>query len=126
MLKGFKDFLLRGNVVDLAVAVIIGTAFGAIVKSVVEDLITPLIGLIFGKPDFSSITLGPVKFGNFLNAAVGFLLVATAVYFMIVLPMKKLQERLKKAEPAPAPAAPPEPSEEVKLLREIRDSLKKS
>lgn len=125
MLKGFKDFIMRGNVVELAVAVIIGGAFGAIVKSLVEDVITPAIGAVVGKPDFSDITLGPIKFGAFLNAVIGFLFVAFAVYFMIVLPMKKLQDRKKAAEAAPAPAAPPEPSEEVKLLREIRDSLKK-
>lgn len=126
MLKGFKDFLLRGNVVDLAVAVIIGAAFGAVVKSVVEDIITPLIGSVAGKPDFGDIMLGPIKLGSFLNALVSFLFVATAVYFLIVLPVKKLQERAKRNEAAAAaPAAPPAPSEEVILLREIRDSLKK-
>ncbi|MCC6621434.1 MAG: large conductance mechanosensitive channel protein MscL [Deltaproteobacteria bacterium] len=122
MLKGFKDFILRGNVVDLAVAVIIGGAFGAVVKSMVEDVITPAIGAVVGKPEFD-IMLGPIKLGAFLNALISFLFVAAAVYFMIVVPVKKLTER-KKVEAA-APAAPPEPSEEVKLLREIRDSLKK-
>ncbi|MCA9513887.1 MAG: large conductance mechanosensitive channel protein MscL [Myxococcales bacterium] len=137
MLKGFKAFILRGNVVDLAVAVIIGGAFGAIVKSLVEDVITPLIGMIVGKPDFSSIIIGGtmgadgkveggIMIGNFLNATINFLLVAAAVYFVIVIPMKRIMERKKAEEAAPAPAAPPPPSEEVLLLREIRDNLKKA
>lgn len=124
MLKGFKEFILRGNVVELAVAVIIGGAFGAVVTSLVKDVFTPLIGVLVGNPDFSTIKAGPINLGLFINALVAFLLVAIAVYFMIVLPMKKYLEK-KKIEPAPAPAAPPEPSEEVKLLREIRDALKK-
>lgn len=133
MLKGFRDFIFRGNVVELAVAVIIGGAFGAIVKSLVEDVFTPLIGLLVDKPDFSSIIIGGtpdgkggvtggIMVGNFLNATISFLLIALAVYLFIVLPLKKYQDKTKA--PA-APAAPPEPSEEVKLLREIRDSLKK-
>lgn len=136
MLKGFKAFIMRGNVVDLAVAVVIGGAFGAIVKSLVEDVITPVIGLVVGKPDFSSIIIGGhldpdgklvggIMIGNFLNATINFLLVAAAVYFIIVVPMKRLMER-KKAEEAAAPAAPPAPSDEVLLLREIRDALKKA
>ena len=124
MFKGFKDFIFRGNVVELAVAVIIGGAFGAVVKSLVEDVITPAIGAVVGKPEFD-VMIGPVKLGAFLNAIISFLLVAFAVYFMIILPMKKLMERKKKDEAIAAPVAPPEPSEEVKLLREIRDSLKK-
>ncbi len=123
MLKGFKDFIFRGNVVELAVAVIIGGAFGAVVTSLVKDVITPLIGKLVGTPDFSSIKIADsILIGSFINALVAFLLVAFAVYFMIIVPMKKFQEMKKKE---PAPAVPPEPSEEVKLLREIRDSLKK-
>ena len=122
MLKGFKDFIFRGNVVELAVAVIIGGAFGAVVTSLVKDVFTPLIGVLVGNPDFSSIKAGPINIGLFLNALIAFLLVAIAVYFMIVVPMKKYQAR--KAQ-EPAPAVPPEPSEEVRLLREIRDSLRK-
>jgi len=124
--------MFRGNVVELAVAVLIGGAFGAVVTSLVGDVFTPLIGKLVGKPDFSSIVFGAgadgkggIMIGSFLNALIAFLFVAIAVYFMIVVPMKKYQERKKKEEPAPAPAAPPEPSEEIKLLREIRDSLKK-
>lgn len=126
MLKGFKDFILRGNVVDLAVAVVIGAAFSAIVKSLVDHIIMPLIAELVGEPDFSSITAGPILIGDFLNAVVNLLLVGAAVYFFIVEPVNKLKARSEKAKAAPAPAAPPEPSEEVKLLREIRDSLKKT
>lgn len=133
MLKGFKEFIFRGNVVELAVAVIIGGAFGAIVKSLVEDIFTPLIGLIVGKPDFSGIVLGGkanaegkieggIMLGNFLNATISFLLIALAVYLFIVMPLKRYQAMT--AAPA-APAAPPETPEDIKLLREIRDSLKK-
>jgi large conductance mechanosensitive channel len=99
MIKGFRDFILRGNVLDLAVAVIIGTAFSAIVASLVGDIINPLIAAIVGKPDFSALTLnihgGVVKYGNFLNAAIGFLLLAAVVYFFIVLPANHLMAKLK-------------------------------
>jgi large conductance mechanosensitive channel len=107
MFKGFRDFILRGNVVDLAVAVIIGAAFNAIVASLVGDVLNPLIAATIGKPDFSTVILhvggGQVKVGNFLNAAIGFLIVAGVVYFAIVLPLNALQARIKK----PAPPAPP-------------------
>ncbi|MDR3750617.1 MAG: large conductance mechanosensitive channel protein MscL [Terracidiphilus sp.] len=106
MLKGFRDFILRGNVVDLAVAVIIGAAFNSIVTSLVTDVLNPLIAATIGKPDFSSVILdihgGHIKVGSFLNAAVSFLIVASVVYFAIVLPLNHLQARLKK----PAPEAP--------------------
>lgn len=125
MIKGFKDFILRGNVVDLAVAVIIGGAFGAIVKSLVEDVITPLIGKVVGTPDFSDIKIADsIMIGKFLNATISFLLVAFAVYFMIVMPLKKLQDMRKKQEIA-APAAPPATPDDVVLLREIRDLLQR-
>lgn len=117
MLAGFRSFLTRGNVIDLAVAVILGTAFSAIVGSLVADVITPLIGAVFGKPDFSSITAGPVLIGNFLNAVVNFLLIAAGVYFFVVVPMNRL---IKKKEVAPPP---PPVSAEEKLLAEIRDLL---
>ncbi len=122
MLEGFKSFIMRGNVLDLAVGVIIGGAFGAIVNSLVADIITPLIGMIFGAPDFSAIKLGALNIGKFLNAVVSFLMVAFALYFFVVTPMNKLQEMSKKNQPEPAPAAPPE---DIVLLREIRDALKK-
>ena len=84
MFKGFRDFILRGNVLDLAVAVIIGGAFGAVVTSLVKDVLTPLIGDLVGKPDFSAIAYNHVMIGNFLNAIISFLMVALAVYFFIV------------------------------------------
>jgi len=110
MLKGFRDFILRGNVVDLAVAVVIGAAFGAIVNSLVSDLINPMIAAIVQKPDFSYMVLtvhgGKIKYGNFLNALIQFLLVASAVYFLVVLPLGKLLERFKPAAAEPPPMKP--------------------
>ncbi len=117
MLAGFRTFVARGNVVDLAVGVIMGAAFSAIVGSLVADVLTPAIGAVFGKPDFSSIALGPVLIGKFLNAVVQFLLVAIGVYFFVVLPMNRF---MKKKEEAPPP--PPITAQE-KLLAEIRDLL---
>jgi large conductance mechanosensitive channel len=107
MLKGFQNFILRGNVVDLAVGVVIGGAFGAVVTALVKDLITPLIAAIVGKPDFSSLgftvnkTLFPV--GDFVNAVVSFLLVAAAIYFFVVVPVNTLMARAKRGEVAPDP-----------------------
>ncbi len=109
MLKGFRDFILRGNVLDLAVAVIIGAAFNAIVGSLVKDILGPLIAAVVGKPDFSALAIdihgGHVAYGNFLNALIGFLLVASVVYFFIVLPMNTIAARAK-ARNAPPPAPP--------------------
>lgn len=106
MLKGFGQFLMRGNVIDLAVAVVIGGAFGAIVTALVKDLITPLIAAIVGKPDFSAIafTINNSKFaiGDFINAVVAFLLVAFAIYFFVVVPMNSVTARFKKPDAAPA------------------------
>lgn len=106
MLKGFRDFILRGNVMDLAVAVIIGGTFGKIVSSLVGDIINPLIGSAVGQPDFSGIVLhvgsGVIKVGSFLNNVIEFLLVTVVIYFIFVLPMNKLLARIKKRE---APAA---------------------
>ncbi|HXB73976.1 MAG TPA: large conductance mechanosensitive channel protein MscL [Candidatus Acidoferrales bacterium] len=107
MLKGFKDFLMRGNVVDLAVAVVIGGAFGAVVTALVKDLITPLVAAIFGKPDFSAIVfeVNGSKFllGDFVNAVVAFLMVATAIYFFVVLPVNTVMARVKRGEVPPDP-----------------------
>ena len=118
----FKEFLLRGNVVELAVAVVIGAAFGAVVASFVENLMTPLIAAIFGKQDFSDLSFtinGSVfRYGAFVNALITFLTVAAAVFFFVVRPYNWLQERRAKGE-----EAPPEPTEEVKVLSEIRDLL---
>ena len=108
MLKGFRDFILRGNVLDLAVAVIIGAAFTAIVNSFVKDLITPFIAAIVGKPDFSALVLnvhgGVITYGNFLNAVISFLLMASVVYFLIIVPANALMARFNKPAPAEAPA----------------------
>jgi large conductance mechanosensitive channel len=108
MLKGFRDFILRGNVVDLAVAVIIGAAFNAIVTSGVKDILTQIIAAVAGKPDFSGVVVKlhgtPIYIGNFLNATISFLIVASVVYFGVVLPLNTLLARFKKPEP-PAPPA---------------------
>jgi large conductance mechanosensitive channel len=107
MLKGFKEFLLRGNVVDLAVAVVIGGAFGAVVAALVKDLLTPFIAAIVGQPDFSAIqfTVNGSKFliGDFINAVVGFVLVAAAIYFFVVTPMNMVMARRRSAAPPPDP-----------------------
>jgi large conductance mechanosensitive channel len=103
MFKGFRDFILRGNVVDLAVAVIIGAAFGNVVNSVVKNIITPLIALAGGAPDFSAIRTGPLMWGNLLNDILSFLILAVIVYFVVVVPVNRLLARLKPAEPPPQP-----------------------
>jgi large conductance mechanosensitive channel len=106
-MKGFKQFLLRGNVVDLAVAVVIGAAFGAVVTAFVKDLMTPLIAALVGKPDFSGfyfeVNGSRFLYGEFINAALAFLLISAAVYFFVVLPINTLIQRYRKA---PAPADP--------------------
>ena len=108
MFKGFRDFILRGNVMDLAVAVIIGAAFSAIIASLVGDIITPLIAAILGKPDFSALVWnvhgGKVKYGNFLNAAISFVMLAGVVYFVLVLPTQYLLKKFKGPEVAEPPA----------------------
>src|ERR1700690_844536 len=109
MLSGFKQFILRGNVVDMAVGVVIGAAFGGVVTALTKDLLTPLIAALVGKPDFSSVsfnlhgTLFPV--GDFINAAVAFLLIASAVYFFVVLPVNTLMTRMHSKDAAPAPTS---------------------
>ena len=107
MIGGFRDFIMRGNLIDLAVAVIIGLAFAAVINSLVSDVFTPLIAAIVGEPDFSGLTLeigdGVIKYGSFLNALITFLLTAAAVYFFIVLPYNQVVERRRRGE---APADP--------------------
>lgn len=136
IINEFKTFIAKGNVVDLAVGVIIGGAFGKIVDSMVKDVITPAIGLLGGQPDFSSIAIGGhtvikdgkqileggIMIGNFINAVIAFLILAAVVFFILVKPMNKLMARMVK--PAP-PAAPPATPEDIVLLREIRDALKR-
>jgi large conductance mechanosensitive channel len=123
VLKGFKEFIARGNVVDLAVAVVVGTAFTALVASLVTNLFTPLIGAIFGVHNFDDLTFtlhGSVfYYGKFLNALIAFLSVAAVVYFLVVLPLNLLAERRARG----AGPAPEEMSDEVRLLSEIRDLL---
>ena len=131
--SGFRDFILRGNVVELAVAVVIGAAFTGVVNALVASVINPIIGAIFGKPNFDelwNITLrhgpkeGPdddaiLSVGHLLTAVVNFLLIAAAIYFLIVLPMNKINERRNRnrvVEPEATPA-------DVQLLTEIRDLL---
>lgn len=103
MLKGFRDFVLRGNVVDLAVAVVIGAAFTSVVNSLVSDVINPLIAAVVHKPNFSYLVMnvghGKITYGNFLNAIIQFLIVAAAIYFLVVLPVQAL---LKKFHPTKA------------------------
>lgn len=103
MLKGFRDFILRGNVVDLAVAVVIGAAFGAVVSSVVTNFITPVIALAGGVADFSTLRTGPVLWGKILNDVLTFLITAATVYFLVVLPVNRLLARFKPSEPEPQP-----------------------
>ena len=140
IIKEFKEFAIKGNVIDLAVGVIIGGAFGKIVDSVVADLIMPVVGLVFGKLDLSNLflVLGNVPagtamtldalrkagvpvfaYGNFLTVAVNFIILAFIIFMMI-----KQINRRKREAPAPAPAAPAPEPEDIVLLREIRDSLK--
>jgi large conductance mechanosensitive channel len=106
-MKGFKQFMLRGNVLDLAVAVVMGAAFGAVVTALVKDLITPIIAAIVGRPDFAGITftINNSKFliGDFINALVSFVLIGAAVYFFVVLPVTKLMARLRRGEAPPDP-----------------------
>src|SRR6476659_9057274 len=102
MLKGFRDFILRGNVVDLAVAVVIGTAFGDIVKALVKDMITPLIGVVGGLPDFSGFKISAngsdFLIGDFVNELIGFVLVAGVIYFFVIVPMNRLLAQIKSGE----------------------------
>ena len=123
MLKEFRNFVLRGNAIDLAVAVVIGAAFGAVVTSLVEDIITPIISIIFGKPGFQDLTVtingAVIRYGAFLNAVFTLVTVGAAVFFLVIKPVNYLMER-RKAGKVPPPAAVPE---DVVLLTEIRDLL---
>lgn len=124
VIKGFKTFIMRGNVVELAVAVVMGAAFGAIVTAMVNDIITPLITAIFGKQDYSNLywTLNKSKimYGAMFNAVLNFLLISTGVYFAIVMPINQLNVRRRKMLGLPEPKAAPS---EIELLTAIRDAL---
>jgi large conductance mechanosensitive channel len=120
MLKGFRDFILRGSVVDLAVAVVIGAAFTAIVNALVADIINPLIAAIVSKPDFSFLTLhvhgGVIKYGDFLNALISFLIIAATIYFLVVLPVNTLLNRFRpKVVAAPTTKPCPECLSEIPI-----------
>ena len=108
MLNGFKKFILRGNVVDLAVAVVIGAAFGTVVTSLVRDIITPILGVFGGIPDFSawSFTINSSTFGigSFINAVLSFIVIAAVVYFLVVLPMNHLMQRFNRGKESPDPS----------------------
>jgi large conductance mechanosensitive channel len=124
MFAEFRKFLLRGNVVDLAVAVVVGAAFGAVVAALVADIITPLIAAIVGKPDFSNlqftINSSTFRYGQFINAVISFVLISAAVFFLVVKPMNALEARRRKNEPEEKQ----ELSTEAVLLTQIRDELK--
>lgn len=106
-MKGFRQFIFRGNVLDLAVAVVIGAAFGSVVTALVKDLLTPLIAAVAGAPDFSSIAVtvngSKLLIGDFLNAVIAFVMMAAAVYFFIVLPVNSLTARMNRGEAPPDP-----------------------
>ncbi|WP_084039315.1 large conductance mechanosensitive channel protein MscL [Demequina sp. NBRC 110053] len=134
MIKGFKDFIARGNVVDLAVAVVIGAAFGAVITSLVDNVINPIIAALFGKPDLSEVLVWTLNdagtpdpaddavlaIGAFLTAILNFLIIAAAIYFLVVMPLNKLAERRKKGDEVVEEAGPTE----VEVLMEIRDELR--
>ena len=127
MLKGFKDFIMRGNVVDLAVGIVIGAAFTAVVTSFTTNFIKPLIQLIGGGTGTGAGAWEPRKgvvfdYSSFINAVITFLITAAVLYFLVVFPLNKLAERRKRGEEPPSDS----PSEEVKLLTEIRDALVRS
>ena len=126
MLKGFRDFIMKGNVVDLAVAVVIGAAFGAVVNSLVANILMPLIAALFGSPNFNSFALvtlngNDIKFGVFLTVVVNFILVAAAIYFVAVVPMNHIIAR-RNARLGITEEAAVDP--QIGLLTEIRDSLR--
>jgi len=122
MVKGFREFVLRGNVVDLAVGIVIGTAFGLVIQAVVNGLINPLVAAIFGKPSLDKVLTFKINHAQFsigviLTAVINFVLVAAAIYFVVIIPVNRLRARYEK--PADADTGPTE----VELLTEIRDSL---
>jgi large conductance mechanosensitive channel len=124
MLKEFRTFILRGNAIDLAVAVVLGAAFGAVVASLVEDIVTPIISILFGKPGFADLTItindAVIRYGEFLNAVLSVATIGVAVFFLIVKPVNLLMARRKAGEEPPPEAVP----EDVVLLGEIRDLLR--
>ena len=135
MIQGFKDFISRGNAIDLAVGVVIGAAFGEVITALVEDFLNPLIGALFGKPDFNSLfefqihllgDPGVVRAGVFLSALLNFFIVAAALYFVVVVPINAMNKKKDAMLDLDKTEEEPEVSAEVQLLTEIRDSLKTS
>ena len=134
----FKEFITRGNVMDMAVGIIMGGAFTAIITSLVNDVLMPVIGLLFGGVDFTTLKCviraadeaagieeAAIRYGNFIQNIVSFLLIALVIFLMVKGMNNLRRKKEAEPEPAPAPAPEPEPSEDVKLLTEIRDALKK-
>ena len=121
--REFKDFILRGNVIDLAIAIVIGIAFGTVITTFIEQIVLPIIAAIGGKPNFDAVAFnigdGRIGIGTFITAVINFLIIAAVIFFAVVKPLDLLLTRTKKEEAA----APP--SEDVLLLREIRDALKR-
>jgi large conductance mechanosensitive channel len=124
VIKEFRDFVLRGNVIDLAVAVVLGAAFGAVVTSLVDDILMQIVAALGGQPDFSALAFtigeGEFRYGEFITALISFLIIAAAVFFFVVKPVNVLMARRKAGEVPEAEAVP----EDVALLAEIRDLLK--
>jgi large conductance mechanosensitive channel len=124
VIKGFKEFIMRGNVVELAVAVVMGAAFGAIVNALVNDIVMPLITAIFGKQDYSklywTVNHAQIMYGSMLNAVLSFLMIATGVYFCIVVPINHVNARRRRHLGLPDPVDKPT---EIELLTQIRDLL---
>jgi len=122
-LKGFREFIMRGNVVDLAIAVVIGTAFTALVKAFVTDILTPIIAAIVGQPNFATLTFtinhSQFFYGDLINSLITFVAVAAAVYYFVVVPLNALAARRARGQATPADEVPPE----IALLTEIRDLL---
>jgi large conductance mechanosensitive channel len=124
LLKEFREFILRGNAIDLAVAVVLGAAFGAVVTSLVNDLLTPIVAMIFGEPNFNGLSFtingAEFRYGAFITAVITFLTVGAAVFFFVVKPVNVLMARRRAGEEPPPEAVP----EDIVLLSEIRDLLK--
>ena len=124
MIKGFKDFILRGNVIELAVAVVMGAAFGAIVNALVQDIIMPLITAIFGKQDYNGLLItlnkSQIFYGKFITAVISFVLIAVAVYFFIVMPINHFEKLRKRKQGLPEA---PSQETELELLAQIRDAV---
>jgi len=124
MIREFRDFLMRGNIIELAVAFVIGAAFALVVKSFNDNIVTPIIAMLGGKPDFSGLyfTINGAQFrwGAFLTDLLGFIITAAAIFFLVVKPVNTINERRRRGE---EPSVV-EPTEEILLLREIRDALR--